>query len=83
MTYHTLIFPPALQTWVEARIAEGEYEDVEDYVRDLIRRDRDVATEDRRWLKALIDEGLGSGVVDMETEDVIDAIIAEDPDLRD
>ncbi|MCW3837495.1 type II toxin-antitoxin system ParD family antitoxin [Sphingomonas canadensis] len=83
MTYHTLSFPPALQAWVDARIAEGRYADVADYLRDLVRRDREYAAEDRRWLKAMIDEGLASGIVDAEPEDVIDAILAEDPDLRD
>jgi antitoxin ParD1/3/4 len=83
MTYHTLSFPPALQAWVDARIAEGRYADAADYLRDLVRRDSEYAADDRRWLKAMIDEGLASGIVDAEPEDVLDAIIAEDPDLRD
>lgn len=81
MTYHTLSFPPALQAWVDARIAEGRYADVADYVRDLVRRDQ--ASIDRQWLKAMIDEGLASGVLDADPRDVIADIIAEDPDLRD
>ena len=84
MTSHvTITIPPGLQTWVETRLAAGDYADASDYLRDLVRRDRDGAAIDRQWLKAMIDEGLASGVVDAEPEDVLAAIIAEDPDLRD
>lgn len=56
----------------------GLYSDATDYIRDLLRRDR----EDTSWLRARIEEGLASGIVDAEPEDVLDAIMAEDPDLR-
>lgn len=82
MTYHTLSFPPALQAWVDARIAEGRYADAEDYVRDLVRRDQETIAEDRNWLRAMIQEGLDSGILDQEAEEILDEIIAEDPDLR-
>jgi antitoxin ParD1/3/4 len=80
MTYHTVSMPPALQAWVDARIAEGAYADAADYLRDLVRRDQEHV--DRHWLKAMIDEGLKSGVLDQDAEEVLDEIIAEDPDLR-
>jgi antitoxin ParD1/3/4 len=80
MTYHTLSFPPALQAWVDARIAEGRYTDVADYVRDLVRRDQDLADDDTRWVRAMIDEGLASGVIEAEPEDVLREIMAEIPD---
>lgn len=84
MTSHvTIALPPGLKDWVETRLAAGDYADVSDYLRDLLRRDRDGAAVDRQWLKAMIDEGLASGIVDAEPEDVLAAIIAEDPDLRD
>jgi len=80
MTYHTVSMPPALQAWVDARLAEGAYADAADYLRDLVRRDQEYA--DQHWLKAMIDEGLKSGVLDQDAEEVLDEIIAEDPDLR-
>lgn len=83
MTQLTISMPPALQNWVDARIAEGAYADASDYLRDLVRRDQAEAAADRRWLKAMIDEGLASGIIDREPEAVLDEIIAEDPDLRD
>lgn len=79
MTELTISMPDALHQWVEARIGEGRYVDAADYLRDLVRRDQHA--EDRRWLKAMIDEGLASGVIDRDPRDVIDDIIAEDPDL--
>jgi antitoxin ParD1/3/4 len=82
MTYHTLSFPPALQAWVDARIAEGRYADVAEYVRDLVRRDQEAIVEERNWVRAMIQEGLDSGVLDQDAEEILDEIIAEDPDLR-
>ena len=74
MTEHVLSFPPALEQWVEARLAAGDYADVSDYVRDLIRRDQSNAAEDRAWLKAMIDEGLASGVSDQDPFELIDTL---------
>jgi antitoxin ParD1/3/4 len=82
MTYHTLSFPPALQAWVDARIAEGMYADVADYLYDLVRQDARNGDE-RARLRAMIEEGLASGVIDRDPRDIINDIIAEDPDLRD
>jgi antitoxin ParD1/3/4 len=82
MAVHSLTFPPALQQWVEARIADGQYADTEDYLRDLVRRDREMAAEGRRLLKAMIEEGLKSGFADASPEAAIDRLIEEDDDLR-
>lgn len=80
MTQLSLDVPTQLQTWIDARVAEGDYSDAAEYLRDLIRRDR--AAADRRWLKAMIDEGLASGVMNRDAVTVLDEVIAEDPDLR-
>jgi antitoxin ParD1/3/4 len=76
MSTLTLTMPTALQDWVDARIAEGMHADAADYLRDLVRRDRDMAAEDVRWVRAMIDEGLASGVVDQAPADVIEDIVA-------
>lgn len=78
MTELTISVPPALQQWIDERIALGLYSDATDYVRDLLRKDQ----ADTFWLRARVEEGLASGIVDAEPEDVLDAIMAEDPDLR-
>lgn len=79
MTELTISIPPALQDWVDTRLAEGGYVDAGDYLRDLVRRDQQVGEEDR-WVRALVDEGLASGVVDAEPEDVLKEIMARLPD---
>lgn len=81
MTEMTISVPPALKQWIDERIAQGLYADANDFVRALLRRDREQAEEDDAWLRAMIQDGLASRVLDEEPEDVLDAIIAEDPDL--
>ena len=81
MAQLTVSMPDALHEWVELRIAQGHYADAADYLRDLVRQDRQ--SDDRLGLKAMIDEGLASGVLDQDPRDVILEIIGEDPDLRD
>ncbi|KPL68736.1 hypothetical protein SZ64_11910 [Erythrobacter sp. SG61-1L] len=70
-------FPPELRRWIDMRLAEGRYADAADYVRDLVRRDQEAAEEEAEWLRAMIDEGLASGVVDADPKDVIEQIIAQ------
>ena len=77
----TVPVPDDLQHWVDARLAEGIYADAADYIRDLLKQDRANAA-DRDYLRRMIREGLASGVIDRDGEDVIADIMAEDPDLR-
>ena len=79
MTSLSVSMPAALSQWVAARLAEGRYADAADYLRDLVRRDQEQAEEETHWLRAMIDEGLASGVVDAEPEDVVEQIIAAYP----
>lgn len=79
----SLSMPEALSQWVETRLAEGRYLDAADYLRDLVRRDQEQAEDDTQWLRALIDEGLASGIVEAEPEDVIEQIIGDRSSSRD
>ena len=76
MTSLSVSMPPALQNWVDLRIAEGEYADAADYLRDLVRRDQ---AEDIRWVRAMIAQGEASGYLDASPETIIEEIIAELP----
>lgn len=80
MTTLNISMPPALQSWVETQVAQGRYADAADYLRDLVRRDQETSRDDRLWVKAMIDEGLASGVLDVEPEDVLRQIMAQIPD---
>lgn len=72
--------PPALEQWVDARLAQGRYVDAADYLRDLVRRDQEASEYDRQWVRARLDEGFVSGIVDAEPEDVLKEIMARLPD---
>lgn len=72
--------PPALEQWVDTRLAQGRYADAADYVRDLIRRDQEAADDDTHWVRGKIMEGFASGVIDAEPEDVLREIMARLPD---
>ncbi len=48
-----------LKSFVDTRIAKRGYSSASEYMRDLIRRDEERASEER--FKSLIEEGLGSG----------------------
>ncbi len=81
MTSLSVPMPAALRKWVDTRLAEGRYADAAEYLRDLVRRDHCQAEDETHWLRAMIGEGLASGIVDAEPEDVIEEIIAAHPAL--
>lgn len=79
MAQINLSIPPALKDWVDSRVSEGRYSSASDYVRDLVRRDQEAVMDDAAWLRGLVAEGLASGVIDKEPEDVLREIMAEHP----
>jgi len=58
--------PELLRAFVEQRVREGAYVDTADYLRDLVRRDREQQAAQR--LRELIEEGLASGPATPLTE---------------
>jgi antitoxin ParD1/3/4 len=52
--------PDQMKKWVEDQTADGRYSNASDYVRDLIRKDRE-RREAIAELQALLDEGVASG----------------------
>ena len=58
--------PESLRSYVQERVARGEYADEGEYLRDLIRRDREGHAAQR--LRELIQEGLYSGPARPTTE---------------
>ena len=71
---------PEIEQWIESRIAECEFASVEEYLVALVRRDREEADEETKWLREQIDIGRASGVIDKDAKEVLREIIAE---LRD
>lgn len=81
-------FPPDLESWIEARVAEGRYADAADYMRDLVRRDQegllappaeDTAEETPEyiaWVREQVAIGLASGISDKEAFAFLDELKA-------
>lgn len=76
MSQVNVSLPPALKDWVDTRIAEGRYSSASDYFRDLVRRDQASVPDDVEWVKAMLAEGMATGISDEGPETVIENIIA-------
>ena len=51
--------PEAMRSYINERVASGQYGNTSEYLRELIRRDQE--EQAKRRLRELIEEGLGSG----------------------
>lgn len=60
MATMNISLPDPMKSWVEAQAKSGRFANSSDYVRDLIRRDRN-RSEAIVELQSAIDEGLASG----------------------
>ncbi|MGE3690595.1 MAG: type II toxin-antitoxin system ParD family antitoxin [Novosphingobium sp.] len=76
MSQLNVTIPPALRSWIDHRVAEGRYSSASDLVRDLLRRDQEAAENDAEWVRAMVAEGLASGISSEKPETIIDNIIA-------
>ena len=61
--------------WVKARIAAGGFTNDSEYIRDLIRRDRERSAE-HRALEAAIREGIDSGTSDRTVAQIMEEVEA-------
>ncbi|MBL8288509.1 MAG: type II toxin-antitoxin system ParD family antitoxin [Rubrivivax sp.] len=66
--------PEPMLSFVDERVRQGSYADAADYLRDLVKRDREAQAGQR--LRELVQEGLDSGPASPLTEAEIDAIRA-------
>ncbi|RYD75308.1 MAG: type II toxin-antitoxin system ParD family antitoxin [Verrucomicrobiaceae bacterium] len=63
--------PEVLKDWAESRAGTGDYSNTSDYVRDLIRRDRD-HVQKIAAIQALVSEGLESGISELRMAEIRD-----------
>ena len=69
MATMTISLPDPMKEWVEAQIRAGDYASSSDYVRDLIRKDRE--QRDRlNALRTMIDEAEASGISPRSVDEV-------------
>ncbi|MEO5808110.1 type II toxin-antitoxin system ParD family antitoxin [Devosia sp.] len=65
MATMTVSLPEPLKDWIEALVGEGDYASTSDYVRDLVRKDkelRDASFEMTDALREKLDRSLASGI---------------------
>ncbi len=60
MATMNISLPDAMQRWVEQQAQSSHYSNASDYLRDLIRKDQDLAVKIAN-MQALVTEGLASG----------------------
>ena len=77
MSQLTVVLPPDLQGYVDARVAAEGYHDISGFMRDVVRRDQAAYDADVGRVQALLDEGVASGILDMEPEQIINEILAD------
>lgn len=76
MAQMNISVPDALKSWAEQRVADGMYASTSDYLRDLMRRDRDAAAE-LAWLQTELDKGVASGTDPRSVEQIFADIKAK------
>lgn len=72
MATMTVSLPDPMKEWVEAQITNGAYASSSDYVRDLIRRDRERRTQEISLdeLRSLVADAKASGVGTRSVDDI-------------
>jgi antitoxin ParD1/3/4 len=76
MATMNISLPDKMKEWVEDQVATGRYANSSDLIRDLIREDQD-RVRGLDELRALIDEGIASGVSDRTVADIRREVLAE------
>lgn len=74
MATMTISLPDPMKDWIEARIREGEYASTSDYVRDLIRRDRERRSHPELTmndLRRIVEESRASGKSDASVSSIL------------
>jgi antitoxin ParD1/3/4 len=71
MATMNISLPDPLRDWVQEQIQDGNYSSSSDYVRDLIRRDRE-SREQQTILQEAIMAGLKSGISQRSMEDLLE-----------
>ena len=72
MATMNISLPDPLRDWVQEQIQDGNYASSSDYLRDLIRRDKE-AREQKTVLQEAITAGLKSGISQRSMEELLAA----------
>jgi antitoxin ParD1/3/4 len=77
MTDLSFSIPEPMLRWLEQRAAHGDYVDVGDLLRDLVRREQRAEAEDAAWVREMIAEGEASGYLEEDARTVLQGIRAK------
>lgn len=70
MARHTISLPEPMSAYIESRLKEGQYGNVSEYFRDLVRRDQEQRQEAMAELRAMIDKAEASGISDLTMDQI-------------
>lgn len=73
MATMNISLPDEMKRHVDAQVSSGQYSNASDYVRDLIRYDRQA----RDSVRAALRDGEGSGISPHSPEEILDALMRE------
>ena len=76
MATMTISLPDRMKEWVEEQVETGDYASSSDYLRDLVRRDRDEKEAKLDELRKMIDESFASGLSDRSVGDIFAEAVA-------
>lgn len=79
MVRKTITLPEPMDEWVKTQVESGRYANDSEYVRDLIRRDQDLADRRRAAddeLRRLIQEGIDSGISPRSSREIYEDVKA-------
>ena len=76
MATMNISLPDGLKEWVERRSNSTDYSNASDYIRDLIRRDKETSAQ-REWFEAEVEKGYASGFTETTADDILKDMIAE------
>jgi antitoxin ParD1/3/4 len=74
MATMTISLPDPMKDWIETRIRQGDYASTSDYVRDLVRRDRERAVHPELTLadlQRIVADARASGVADQSVSSIL------------
>ncbi len=77
MARHTISLPEPMSAYIESRLKEGQYGNVSEYFRDLVRRDQERRQEAMAELRAMIDKAEASGISDLTMDQIRDKVRKE------
>lgn len=74
MATMTISLPDPMKEWIEAQIRQGDYASTSDYVRDLVRRDRERRAHPELTindLRRIVDDSRASGISRRSVPDIL------------